>query len=275
MSTKRKDISMKQDRIGRREILGIAGGTTVGWVLGCNGDHADAAEKDPRALLGGFTWFKQSGFRVQDGNKVIYFDPYQISITPNDADVIFITHSHSDHCDPASVRKILKDGSKILTEPESANTLKSVSANITVVKPGDELTVDGFKVKVVPSYNINKSNHPKSKNYLGFVVTLSDGRRVYQAGDTDNIPEMADIQTDIALLPIGGTYTMTASEAAEAAKVIRPKVAVPMHYGAVVGSVRDAEQFQQLLVGVVEVVILKNNETVPFASGAVSGWKHQ
>lgn len=232
---------------------------------------ATELSEQAQKLLAGFTWFKQSGFRIQDADKVLYFDPYQLTETTHDADWIFISHSHSDHCDPGSVQKIYQSTTRLITEPESAAKMNQIVADITIVAPGDSISLEGRKIELVPSYNLVKTNHPKSKNYLGFIVTLSDGRRVYQAGDTDKIPEMATIDTDIALLPCGGTFTMTASEAAEAAQMIQPKIVVPMHYGSAVGSVRDAEKVKELLLDSIEVVILDPGQTVPITT-RVSNW---
>lgn len=222
-------------------------------------------------LLAGFTWFKQSGFRIQDGDKVIYIDPYGLSSGSNDADLILITHSHYDHCDAASIKKIVKDGTKLVTEPESAANLKSLISDITIFAPGDTLTVDGIQIEGVRSYNLTATNHTKSKNYLGFVVTLSDGRRIYHAGDTDKIPEMESIRCDVALLPCGGTFSMDSTQAAEAAKVIQPKIVVPMHYGSAIGTVKDAQAVQEKLQGIIEVVIFNAGQSVEPIVG-VSSW---
>ena len=261
---------MMKKNYDRRYFLGMAGGSAMGLALGMTASRVEASESEIRNLLSGFTWFKQSGFRIEADKKIIYLDPYQISTTPQDGDLVLVTHAHSDHCDPTSARRVIKADGKIVTEPESAAKLKGIGSGITQMKPGDEMNMDGIKINAVPAYN---GNHPKSKNYLGFVVTLGDGRRIYHAGDTDQIPEMADIRTDIALLPIGGTYTMNADQAAEAIKVIRPKVAVPMHYGAVVGSARDADKFKQDLSGLIEVYIFKNGESISPATGVIHIWK--
>ena len=124
-----------------------------------------------------------------------------------------------------------------------------------MVRPGDRLSVGGVGIEAVPAYNLQKSFHPREKGWLGFVVEV-EGVRIYHAGDTDFIPEMASIRADIALLPVSGTYVMTAEEAVEAAKAIAPKVAIPMHYGAIVGDDGDARDFEAALEGVCAVRIL-------------------
>jgi L-ascorbate metabolism protein UlaG (beta-lactamase superfamily) len=196
-------------------------------------------------------WLGHDTFRI-DAGPTIYFDPYQIKPGPT-ADIIFISHDHYDHCSPEDIAKIQGPETVIVT---SQSCLKKLTGNVQVVAPGDSLTVKGISVRVVPSYNINKKFHPKKKGWLGFVIEIN-GVRVYHAGDTDLIPEMKDIQADIVLLPVSGTYVMTAEEAAEAALTIKPALAVPMHYGTLVGEAADAERFSLLLEGKVQVKILE------------------
>jgi len=163
-----------------------------------------------------------------------------------------ITHEHYDHCSPDDVKKVQKPSTVIVTEADSA---KKLTGDIRVVAPGDKLTVSGIPIEVVPAYNTNKKFHPKRNGWLGFIVTV-DGVRLYHAGDTDLIPEMDSLKADIALLPVSGTYVMTAEEAVEAAKRIKPEIAIPMHYGAIVGSAEDALRFSDALAGTCEVVVL-------------------
>lgn len=195
-------------------------------------------------------WLGHDGFRI-DSDKVIYFDPYQIK-TSVPADIIFISHEHFDHCSEDDVSKIQKQDTVIITD---AVTAKKLKGTIRIVKPGDTITVDVISVQVVPSYNTNKNFHPKSSGMLGFIVTV-EGVRIYHAGDADFIPEMKTIEADIALLPVSGTYVMTADEAVQAALAIKPQVAIPMHYNAIVGSEKDAQLFAEKLRGKIDVVIL-------------------
>ena len=201
-------------------------------------------------ILSKIVWLGHDGFRI-DASKTVYIDPYQIEEGPR-ADLILITHEHFDHCSPDDVAKIQQSGSVIVTEKDSAAKL---SGDVRVVNVGEKLSVDDITVEAVPAYNTNKDFHPKSKGWLGFIVEI-DGVKVYHAGDTDYIPEMKGYNTDIALLPVSGTYVMTADEAVEAALAINPKVAIPMHYGAIVGGEQDAENFKDALEGKVEVRIL-------------------
>ncbi|MBC8249413.1 MAG: MBL fold metallo-hydrolase [Anaerolineales bacterium] len=200
-------------------------------------------------------WLGHDTFRIEN-DKTIYIDPIKLKGRPPKADLILITHDHFDHCSPDDVAKLAKDDTVIVTIAAAAQKLKG---DVRVVKPGESLVVLGIPIETVPAYNVNKFRspgvpfHPKESEHVGFILTVG-GLRIYHAGDTDVIPEMDDIEADIALLPVGGTYTMTADEAAQAANRIQPKVAIPMHHSAIVGSVRDAERFRDLCQ--VEVVIL-------------------
>lgn len=133
----------------------------------------------------------------------------------------------------------------IVATKDSTSKLKG---DIRTIKPGDEITVDDIRIRTIPAYNIGKSYHPKVNGWMGFVIT-ANGKRIYHAGDTDAIPEMKRLSVDVALLPIGGTYTMTADEAADIANEFKPTLAIPMHWGTIVGSKADAERFNKLFKG--------------------------
>jgi L-ascorbate metabolism protein UlaG (beta-lactamase superfamily) len=186
-----------------------------------------------------------------EGSVNVCFDPFQISTTRK-ADLILITHEHFDHCSPDDVAKIWQETTTIVTDATSAKQLKG---DVRIAAPGDTLQVKGVDIEVGPAYNTNKNFHPKMSGMLSFVVCL-DGVRYYHAGDTDFIPEMKGLQVDVAFLPVSGTYVMTAEEAIPAARAIKPGLAIPMHYGAIVGSEDDAERFKKALQGEIEVVIL-------------------
>ncbi len=196
-------------------------------------------------------WLGHDSFRI-DASKTIYLDPYQVSSGPK-ADLIMITHDHFDHCSPDDVAKIQQPGTVIVTEKDSA---KKLTGDLRVIKPGESLVVDEVKVEAVPSYNTDKEFHPKRNAWLGFIIEIQ-GVRVFHAGDTDFIPEMNGFNVDIALLPVSGTYVMTADQAVEAALAISPKLAIPMHYGTIVGSDQDAITFKKALEGKIEVLILQ------------------
>lgn len=195
-------------------------------------------------------WLGHDGFRIK-AKKTIYFDPFQITGGP-EADLILISHDHFDHCSPEDIAKIQGEKTVIITEPNSAQKL---SGDIKTLKPGDTLEIEEIKIEAISSYNTDKDFHPKKNNWLGFIVEV-DGVRIYHTGDADFIPEMKSMEVDIALLPVSGTYVMNADQAIEAALAINPKVAIPMHYGAIVGSEEDAQKFKQALEGKVEVVVL-------------------
>jgi len=203
-----------------------------------------------REMAKSIVWLGHDSFRVDSG-KVVYFDPYQISDGPK-ADLILVSHDHFDHCSPEDVAKIQQPKTVVITEKDSAKKLKG---DVRVVKPGDALTVSGVKVEAVSSYNVDKAFHPKKNGWLGFIVEL-DGVRIYHAGDTDLIPEMKYFQVDIAMMPVSGTYVMTADQALKATLAMKPKLAIPMHYGAIVGNEEDAQKFKKGLEGKVEVLIL-------------------
>ena len=198
-----------------------------------------------------FVWLGHDSFRI-DASKTIYLDPYQVSSGPK-ADLIMITHDHFDHCSPDDVAKIQQPGTVIVTEKDSA---KKLTGDLRVIKPGESLVVDEVKVEAVPSYNTDKEFHPKRNAWLGFIIEIQ-GVRVFHAGDTDFIPEMNGFNVDIALLPVSGTYVMTADQAVKAALAISPKLAIPMHYGTIVGSDQDAITFKKALEGKIEVLVLQ------------------
>jgi L-ascorbate metabolism protein UlaG (beta-lactamase superfamily) len=203
----------------------------------------------PEKMIEKIHWLGHDGFYVA-GSKVVYFDPWEISEGPK-ADVICISHEHFDHCSPGDVKKISKEDTVIVTEAVAAGKL---TGDVRVLKPGESLEVGGVSVKAVPSYNTDKAFHPKSSEWLGFVVEL-DGVKIYHAGDSDFIPEMKDLDVDIALIPVSGTYVMDVDQAIEAVRAIKPKVAVPMHYGKIVGSDDDARRFAEGLKDEITVVI--------------------
>lgn len=184
-----------------------------------------------------------------DKGQVIYFDPYKINENYNDADVIFVTHSHYDHFSEEDILKVKKETTKIVV-PEDlydrSTELGFDERDILVVKPNEEYIVNNIKFKTIPSYNINKNFHPKSNNWVGYIITI-DNVSYYIAGDTDITEENKKVKCDVAFVPIGGTYTMTAEEAANLVNEIKPKIAVPIHYGLIVGTKEDEEVFKSLV----------------------------
>ncbi len=194
-------------------------------------------------MLERFTWYRQSAYLWKGDGLNVYIDPWGVTGDPP-ADVIFITHAHFDHYNPEDFEKVRRGGTKIVAPQDIALEL---SGDVTAVGPGDSFEVEGIRGQAVPAYNIvdeRLENHPRAKNWVGYILTLGDST-YFHAGDTDHTPELDGVKADVAFLPIGGTYTMTAPEAAELAKVISPQVAVPMHYGFVLGTPADAETFKR------------------------------
>lgn len=218
-----------------------------------------ATQEEVDKMLTNLHWLGHASFRL-DLSKTIYFDPWKLSANPKKADIIFISHEHFDHFSKDDIALISTENTVIVTDKTVSKQLeeKVTCKKIETLLPGDSIDIEDVKVKAVASYNTNKEFHTNASKKLGFIVTI-DGVAIYHSGDTDNIPEMKDYACDIALLPVSGTYVMTADEAANAALAIKPKVAVPMHYGDIVGSEKDAERFKELLKGKIEVKILLRN----------------
>ena len=189
----------------------------------------------------------QSSIRI-DAGKIIYFDPFSIEDEAHDADYIFLTHDHYDHFSPEDISKVAKSGT-IFVAPDG---MKGKLGNIQgasggmIVKPGEAYKTDDFGFETVPSYNPMKPFHPKRAGWVGYILEL-DGKRIYVAGDTDATKEAKAVRCDIALIPIGGTFTMNYKEAASLINVIKPEYVIPTHYGDVVGSKSDGDSFAGLV----------------------------
>ena len=198
-------------------------------------------------------WLGHASFKITD-KKVIYIDPY--NIPPDEkADIILITHSHSDHCSVEDIKGIVREGTIIIIPPDCQSKLSGIQCvDVHLVKPGKKIGALGTIIEAAPAYNLNKNFHEKANEWVGYIINI-EGKRIYHAGDTDFIPEMKELKNiDVAMLPVGGKYTMDASEAAKAANAIKPKVAVPMHYGSIVGSEEDAKNFKKLCSVEVEIM---------------------
>jgi len=189
-------------------------------------------------------WLGHSTIRIEHEGKQIYIDPWKLKTGQPKADIILITHSHHDHCSPEDIEKIRGEKTLFIGPSDALEKIKEGEKKIML--PGENINTDWVTIDGVRSYNIDKKFHPKSNNWLGFILKFR-GYSVYIAGDTDLIPEMKDIRADVAILPVGGTYTMDAKQAAEAVKMIKPKVAIPIHFGDIVGNVQDARIFDSLV----------------------------
>lgn len=190
-------------------------------------------------------WLGHASFAIK-GEPLIYIDPWKLGAEEEVADLIFISHAHHDHFSPEDVALIRGEETDVVCPKDVASNLEG---RATVVAPGSRLALKGVEIEVLPAYNVKASFHPRSDEMLGFVLTI-EGKRLYYAGDTDFTPEMGALSgIDVALLPVGGRYTMDAAEAAEAANAFRPRVAVPYHWGDIIGSRADAERFAELFEG--------------------------
>ncbi len=206
-------------------------------------------------MVENITWYGHATMKFQ-GEKIVYIDPYELQGSSYEpADIVLITHDHYDHCSPQDIQKVVKADTVIIAP---ASCQSQLSGKVKLIAAGEKIIEQGVQIEAVPAYNIGKKFHPKSAGGVGYIVTLN-GKRIYQAGDTDFIPEMKQITADIAILPVGGTYTMTAAEAVEAANAINPEIAIPMHFGAIIGSQKDAEEFKRGTHGRVEILTPKKN----------------
>ena len=190
-----------------------------------------------------------SSIRIEGENKIIYIDPYRIKEEKNDADIIFITHSHYDHFSEEDILNVKSDNTRIVVTTdllEKTLELGFKKEEITIVNQNNLYTILDIAVNTIPAYNINKQFHPKESNWVGYILTI-EGKSIYVAGDTDINEENKNVKCDIALLPVGGTYTTNYEEAAELANLINPELVIPMHYGEIVGEKEDAIKFKKLI----------------------------
>ena len=206
-----------------------------------------------------------SSIRIAEASKVFYFDPFELRGKFNDADYIFITHDHYDHLDPKSIANAKNNNTKFIC---SGTVTKSLSgdagirdlAKIIQTKAGDEVELEkGISVKAIPAYNVNKPFHQKGFNWLGYLLNVN-GKTFYVAGDTDATDEAKSVKCDVALVPIGGTYTMDYKQAASFINEIKPKVVIPTHYGNVVGEYELGKKFIALIDKSIEAVEIITKE---------------
>ena len=195
-------------------------------------------------------WLGHSGFLIKN-SKNIYIDPYNIKEREEKADIVLITHGHYDHCSLDDLKKVVKEGTKIFVtaDAQSKVTRFEFPVDISIVEPGREIDLGEIRISTMPAYNINKHFHPKEEGWVGYIIKINDVI-IYHPGDVDLIPEMQKLtgykqpnKRFVAFFPVGGRYTMSAEEAVEAAKIIQPNLAIPMHYGSVVGTEEDAKEF--------------------------------
>ncbi len=187
-----------------------------------------------------------SSIRIEE-NKIIYVDPFKIEQKYNDADYIFCTHSHYDHFSPEDIGKVKKDDTIIIVPSDIEEQARKIfNNNVVIVEPAKEYQMKDLEFKTTYAYNINKKFHPKENKWVGYIIELNN-KKYYIAGDTDNIEEIQNIECDIALIPIGGIFTMDYKEATELANTIKADIVIPTHYGNIVGEKEDAIKFKELV----------------------------
>ena len=190
--------------------------------------------------------------------KVIYIDPFKIDKNYNDADIVFITHDHYDHYSEEDIDKVINENTIIIIPEELLTKLlrKGINKNaIITVEPNKNYMVQGIKFETISAYNTNKTFHPKENGWVGYIIIIN-GIRYYIAGDTDITEENKQVKCDVAFVPVGGTYTMDFKEAASLINEIKPKIAIPIHYGSIVGTEQDAIDFIRLLHPEIKGIIL-------------------
>jgi L-ascorbate metabolism protein UlaG (beta-lactamase superfamily) len=218
------------------------------WVFG--------EQATPEQMVEKIHWLGQATVKIQAGDQVIYFDPFQIK-KADQANIILITHPHQDHYSPDDLAKLVTEKTVLIAPKDCAEKLKTKFTNQVIVSaPGMKTNVGDLQIEAVPAYNVVKTKfHAKENHWVGYILTI-DGVRIYHAGDTERIPEMQNMTCDIALLPLGQTYTMNSvQEAADAALDVKASIAIPIHYGLYEGKASDAEEFSRLLQGKVTVII--------------------
>lgn len=236
--------------LDKEEKLEFKGKKTTGVVT--------TTKKKEKNEMDGITLNYHASIKIKKEGKVIYFDPFKIDNVSNDADYIFITHSHYDHYSEADIKKVMKDDTKFIITSDLKNKVINLGVskeNVTVVYPNENYTIDEIKFDTIPSYNTNKTYHKKSYNWVGYNVNVG-GVKYYVVGDSDVTDEFKSVKCDVIFVPVGGTYTMTDIEAVEAINEMKPKYAVPIHYGEA-GSKENAENFVKKINQNIKGVILK------------------
>ncbi len=204
-------------------------------------------------------WLGHDGFLIKNG-KTIVIDPFKVQSKLDKADILLISHEHFDHLSIEDITKIASDKTILVASKSCKEGLSKMKFRESkFLKPGEKVTLENVTIEAIPAYNLTKFKepgkpfHPRDEAKLGFLIQI-EGVRVYHAGDTDFIPEMKGLKTDLALLPVSGTYVMTPQEASSAADAIKPKLAIPMHFGAIVGSEKDAAEFKRLAPCAVQIL---------------------
>ena len=202
--------------------------------------------------------FTQSSIRIRCDAGTVYADPFRMKTSPHDADIVLITHDHYDHFSPEDLAKVINPATILVVPEKVADKAAAFSAQVKAIEtvlPGQQYQIAGLSLETVPSYNRIKPFHPKKNGWVGYLLDL-DGQRVFIAGDTDKTKENSTVQCDIALVPVGGKFTMDAKEAADLINTIRPAAAIPTHYGTIVGKKSDGERFASMVDPAIETKII-------------------
>lgn len=205
-------------------------------------------------MLENIKWYEQNSIKINN----IYFDPYHITEEKHDAEIIFITHSHYDHFSLEDIKKVKNENTLLVIPADSLEeSLKIFSEeNIIVVSPNEKYNIKNKSFKTIPMYNHEKIFHPKSNNWVGYLIEL-DNTIYYIVGDSDNTEELENVRCDILFIPIGGKYTMDIDEAISATIKINPKLVIPVHYGTIVGDINSGEIFKSKLPVSINCIILR------------------
>ncbi len=201
-------------------------------------------------------WLGHAGFKISHNGVIIYIDPWKLGISPHDATFVLVSHTHYDHYSNLDITGVSGPRTQLIA---TADVIEKEGAG-QAIEPGRTIEIGQVRVTATPAYTPDKQYHPRANNWVGFIVEIGS-KRIYYAGDTDIIPEMRELtDIDLALLPVGGTYTMDADEAARAVSQIKPQQAIPYHWGDIVGSLDDAEKFTQ--IAACKVALLNPSESV-------------
>lgn len=208
-------------------------------------------------LIKGIEVLHHSSIRIHK-ERIVYVDPYEVKEEYHDADFVFVTHAHYDHFSCDDIQKVMNDHTILIATQDVIDGTKEIQPDATkriVVKPNQEYNINGLHIQTTVAYNENKPFHPKKQEWVGYIIAFEDAK-VYIAGDTDHLKELESIRCDIALVPIGGTYTMNFKEAADLINAIHPKIAIPTHYGSIVGTKEDATNFKTMVHSETSVIVL-------------------
>ena len=199
-------------------------------------------------------WLGHASFRIEDEDEQIYIDPWKLVPGSPEADVVFITHAHYDHFSVEDIDRVTKEVTTIVAPKDVAAQLKGA---VVAVEPNKNYRFARLSIQTIPAYNLDKKFHPRDNNWVGYIITLSTGQKIYHSGDTDFTPEMRSVVADVAFLPCGGTYTMSAKEAGGAANILKPQLLIPMHWGDIVDTRADAEELKKSFKGATAIKSLE------------------